>query len=149
MPRSYGTIAVVIGFLCMLASASMAAEYRYTNPVVFERFENTQTNVATPDIPGFYGGASIWVMESDGSRLSMLRHPGVGLSAKHFDHPSVTSDGRYAIYAEFENAELGRQGVARLYQEDLRSGGRTVLREKPGCSLYHAALSLDDGVLTY
>lgn len=53
----------------MLASASMAAEYRYTNPVVFERFENTQTNVATPDIPGFYGG-TITQLTADSNYVS-------------------------------------------------------------------------------
>ena len=149
VPRFCRTITVVIGFLSMLASVSMAAEYRYTNPVVFQRFENTGTNIATPDVPGFYGGASIWVMESDGSRLSMLRHPGRGPLAKHLDHPSVTSDGQFVIYAEFDSAEIGTRGIGRLYQEDLQSGERTVLREKPGCSLHHAALSLDDEVLTY
>ena len=133
----------------VLSSFSLAAEYRYASPVVFQRFESTGANVATPDIPGFYGGASIWIMESDGSRLSMIKHPGRGPSAKHLDHPSVTSDGQFVIYAEFDKAEIGTLGISRLYQEDLQSGERSVLREKPGCSLHHAALSLDDKALTY
>ena len=140
---------IILLCFSVLASFSMAAEYSYLNPVVFQRFENTGTNVATPDIPGFYSGASIWVMESDGTRLLMLRHPGRGLSAKHLDHPSVTSNGQFVIYAEFDSAEIGTRGIGRLYQEDLQSGERTVLREKTGCSLHHAALSLDDEVLTY
>ena len=74
-----------------------ADQSTYSNPVVFQRFENTETNAATPDIPGFYGGASIWVMESDGSSLKLLRHPGRGLNAKHLDHPSVSSDAQYVI----------------------------------------------------
>ena len=146
--RNLVKAAICVGTLFILAGSSLAAEYRYTDPVVFQRFENTGANAATPDIPGFYGGASIWVMESDGSNPQLLRHPGRGPSARHLDHPSVTSDGRYVIYAEFESAEAGTQGLARLYRHDLLSDARMVVREKAGCSLHHAALSLDDEVLT-
>ncbi|GIT20647.1 MAG: hypothetical protein VX206_09190 [Pseudomonadota bacterium] len=126
-----------------------ADQSTYSNPVVFQRFENTETNAATPDIPGFYGGASIWVMESDGSSLKLLRHPGRGLNAKHLDHPSVSSDAQYVIYAEFENAEIGRRGEARLYKENLQTQERIVIREQADCAIHHATLSLDDKDLTY
>lgn len=138
-----------IGILAVLASHSNAAESTYANPIVFQRFENAETNAATPDIPGFYGGASIWVMESDGSNLKLLRHPGRGPDAKHLDHPSVSSDGEYVIYAEFDSAEIGRRGEARLYQEDLQTQERTVIREQADCAIHHATLSLDDKDLTY
>ena len=106
-----------------------ADQSTYSNPVVFQRFENTETNAATPDIPGFYGGASIWVMESDGSSLKLLRHPGRGLNAKHLDHPSVSSDAQY--------------------KENLQTQERIVIREQADCAIHHATLSLDDKDLTY
>ena len=126
----------------MLTTNSIADEFLYSNPIVFQRFENTTTDTATPDIPGFYGGASIWVMESDGSNLKLLRHPGPGSVAKHLDHPSVSGDGRYVIYAEFESAEIGRQGEARLYRENLQTHERFVIRGQTNCAFHHATLSL-------
>ena len=122
------------------------ASHLYAAPVVFQRFLNDN---ATPDIPGFYGGASIWIMEADGSHVVQLRNSGSGDSARHLDHPSVTRDGRYVVYAEFESAALGVRGVARLYKEDIRTRDRTVYRERKACALHHAALSLDDRGLTY
>jgi len=147
--RNLLNAAIVAGILFGIAVNSLAAEHRYQNPVVFQRFENTGPDAATPDIPGFYGGASIWVIEADGTNPRLLRHPGRGPSARHLDHPSVTSDGRYVIYAEFESAESGTQGPASLYRDDLLTGERTLVREQTGCSLHHAALSMDDEVLTY
>lgn len=127
--------------------AALAQELRqYTTPVVFQRF---LSDAATPDVPGFYGGASIWIMEADGSHVSLLRDPGQGDSARHLDHPSVASDGTYVVYAEFENAALGARGSAKLYKEDLRTRERFVMRELEGCALHHATLSLDDRGLTY
>ena len=143
-------LVISLSFLSLFSCVALAAdEYHYVNPVIFQRFDNTGPNAATPDIPGFYGGASIWVMESNGSYLSLLKHPGSGSAAKHLDHPSITSDGQFFIYAEFENAEIGREGIARLYKENLYTGEREVLRERSNCALHHAALSLDDEVLTY
>ena len=149
MSKSIPGTVLLAGLLIVLPGSVSAAEHEYANPVVFQRFDAGGGNAATPDIPGFYGGASIWVMEADGSMLKMLRHPGAGPSARHLDHPSVTSDGRFVIYAEFDSAEVGREGVARLYREDLLTGERSVLREQAGCSLHHASLSLDDAALTY
>ena len=68
---------------------------------------------------------------------------------KHLDHPSVTGDGRYVIYSEFQSAQIGRQGRARLYKEDLHTRQRDVIREQPDCAIHHATLSLDDKDLTY
>jgi hypothetical protein len=138
-----------LGIVAMLTTNSIADEFLYSNPIVFQRFENSTTDTATPDIPGFYGGASIWVMESDGSNLKLLRHPGHGSVAKHLDHPSVSGDGRYVIYAEFESAEIGRQGEARLYRENLQTHERLVIRGQTNCAFHHATLSLDDEDLTY
>ena len=146
---SFYKVAQVIWVVVLLTNYAKADEFGYSNPIVFQRFEVTETGSATPDIPGFYGGASIWIMESDGSDLRLLRHPGRGASAKHLDHPSVTGDGRYVIYSEFQSAQIGRQGRARLYKEDLQTRQRDVIREQPDCAIHHATLSLDDKDLTY
>ncbi|MEM7017060.1 MAG: hypothetical protein AAF512_06925 [Pseudomonadota bacterium] len=146
MLRFSQAICLIIGLLAPLYSLPANTQHQYENLVVFQRFDN---NAATPDIPGFYGGASIWVMEADGSHPKLLRTSGDEAVAKHLDHPSITSDGRYVIYSEFENAKLGFRGIARLYKEDLHTGQREILREKAGCALHHAALSLDDKDLTY
>ena len=146
---SFYKVAQVIWVVVLLTNYAKADEFGYSNPIVFQRFEVTETDSATPDIPGFYGGASIWIMESDGSDLRLLRHPGRGANAKHLDHPSVTGDGRYVIYSEFQSAQIGRQGRARLYKEDLHTRQRHVIREQPDCAIHHATLSLDDKDLTY
>ena len=142
-------ILVTIIILFYFSFFASADESTYSNPIVFQRFENNETNSATPDVPGFYGGASIWVMESDGSNLKLLRHPGYGTNAKHLDHPSISSNGRYVFYAEFESATTGRQGEAQLYREDLQTKIRTAIREQSNCAIHHATLSLDDKDLTY
>ena len=63
------------------AMAQTAAPYR--EPIVFQRFPDTAAN---PTVPGFYGGASIWIMESDGTRLQQLRAD----PERHLDHPSLS-----------------------------------------------------------
>ena len=124
-------ILVTIIILFYFSFFASADESTYSNPIVFQRFENNETNSATPDVPGFYGGASIWVMESDGSNLKLLRHPGYGTNAKHLDHPSISSNGRYVFYAEFESATTGRQGEAQLYREDLQTKISCLLYTSP------------------
>jgi len=123
------------------AEASEAAP-EFTNPIVFQRFENTG---ATPSIPGFYGGADIWIMEGDGSRLRLVRR-GV---PQHLDHPSLTLDRRTVVYAEFKDAEVGVRAGARIFREDLATGDREVLREVLGCAVHHASISPVTQQLTY
>ena len=142
-------ILVTIIILFCVSFFASADESTYSNPIVFQRFENNETNTATPDVPGFYGGASIWIMESDGSNPKLLRHPGYGTEAKHLDHPSISSNGRYVFYAEFASATIGRQGEAQLYREDLQTQARTIIRAQSNCAIHHATLSLDDKDLTY
>jgi Tol biopolymer transport system component len=139
-------VAAAFGTVDSLGARAAEEPHIYAAPVVFQRFRN---DGATPDIPGFYGGASIWIMEANGSHATLLRDPGTGDTARHLDHPSVTSDARFVIYAEFASAALGVRGDAVLYKEDLRNRTRTVLRENSGCALHHATVSLDDIGLTY
>ena len=105
-----------------------------TAPIVFQRFENTG---ATPTMPGFYGGADIWIMEGDGSGVRLVRK-GV---PQHLDHPSLTFDLRSVVYAEFTDAEAGVEAGARIFREDLATGEREVLREVEGCAVHHASVS--------
>ena len=65
-------ILVTIIILFCASFVASADELTYSNPIVFQRFENNETKTATPDVPGFYGGASIWIMESDGSNPKLL-----------------------------------------------------------------------------
>ena len=136
------------------SSAKIAPEF--TAPIVFQRFANTG---ATPTVPGFYGGADIWIMEGDGSGLRLVRKgdpqpeapsepgttrppsPASDTSRTHLDHPSLTFDLRNVVYAEFADAEAGVAGGARLFREDLATGERAVLREVEGCAIHHASIS--------
>ena len=111
-----------------------AAEPEFTAPIVFQRFANTG---ATPTVPGFYGGADIWIMEGDGSGVRLVRK-GV---PQHLDHPSLTFDLRSVVYAEFTDADAGVEAGARIFREDLSTGEREVLREVEGCAVHHASIS--------
>ena len=114
----------------------------FTNPIVFQRFANTG---ATPTVPGFYGGADIWIMEGDGSGLRLVRK-GV---PQHLDHPSLSLDRRSVVYAEFTDAEAGVEAGARIFREDLATAEREVLREVEGCAVHHASISPITQELTY
>ena len=114
----------------------------FTNPIVFQRFANTG---ATPTVPGFYGGADIWIMEGDGSSPRLVRK-GV---PHHLDHPSLSLDRRSLVYAEFTDADAGVEGGARIFREDLATGERKVLREVEGCAVHHASVSPISQELTY
>ncbi len=110
------------------------AAHEFTAPIVFQRFANTG---ATPTIPGFYGGADIWIMEGDGSGVRLVRR-GV---PQHLDHPSLTFDLKNVVYAEFTDADQGVEAGARIFSEDLATGEREVLREVEGCAVHHASIS--------
>ncbi len=116
------------------AASPPATEPEFTAPIVFQRFANTG---ATPTIPGFYGGADIWIMEGDGSGVRLVRK-GV---PQHLDHPSLTFDLKNVVYAEFTDAEAGVEAGARIFREDLATGEREVLREVESCAVHHASIS--------
>ena len=111
-----------------------AAAPEFTAPIVFQRFANTG---ATPTVPGFYGGADIWIMEGDGSGVRLVRK-GV---PQHLDHPSLTFDLTSVVYAEFTDADAGVEAGARIFREELSTGEREVLREVEGCAVHHASIS--------
>ena len=47
-------LVITLSFLSLFSRVALAAdEYHYVNPVIFQRFDNTGPNAATPDIPGF------------------------------------------------------------------------------------------------
>ena len=123
-------------------SSAVAAEPEFTAPIVFQRFANTG---ATPTVPGFYGGADIWIMEGDGSGVRLVRK-GV---PQHLDHPSLTFDLKSVVYAEFTDAEAGVEAGTRIFREDLLTGEREVLREVEGCAVHHASISPITRQLTY
>jgi len=114
----------------------------FTAPIVFQRFANTG---ATPTVPGFYGGADIWIMEGDGSGVRLVRK-GV---PQHLDHPSLTFDLKSVVYAEFTDADAGVEAGARIFRESLATGEREVLREVEGCAVHHATISPISQELTY
>ena len=114
----------------------------FTDPIVFQRFANTG---ATPTVPGFYGGADIWIMDGDGGGLRLVRK---GVPA-HLDHPSLSLDLRTVVYAEFNDADAGVEGGARIFREDLATAEREVLREVEGCAVHHASISPINQELTY
>ena len=114
----------------------------FAAPIVFQRFANTG---ATPTVPGFYGGADIWIMEGDGSGVRLVRE-GV---PQHLDHPSLTFDLKSVVYAEFTDADAGVEAGARIFREDLLTGEREVLREVEGCAVHHASISPITRQLTY
>ena len=136
----------------------------FTNPIVFQRFANTG---ATPTVPGFYGGADIWIMEGDGSGLRLVRkgvpqpvwrsapranrsvRPSSGARTAHLDHPSLSLDLQTVVYAEFNDADAGVEGGARIFREDLATAEREVLREVEGCAVHHASISPINQELTY
>ena len=124
------------------ASSAAAAVPEFTAPIVFQRFANTG---ATPTVPGFYGGADIWIMEGDGCGVRLVRK-GV---PQHLDHPSLTFDLQSVVYAEFTDAEAGVEAGARIFRENLATGEREVLREVEGCAVHHASISPITRQLTY
>ena len=123
-------------------SSAVAAEPEFAAPIVFQRFANTG---ATPTVPGFYGGADIWIMEGDGSGVRLVRK-GV---PQHLDHPSLTFDLKSVVYAEFTDADAGVEAGARIFRESLATGEREVLREVEGCAVHHATISPISQELTY
>ncbi len=142
-----GSLAQGLIALALLPPLPAQGEEPYSSPIVFQRFANSEAN---PTIPGFYGGADIWIMEDDGSRLRRIRAD----SERHLDHPSLTEDLEFVIYAEFEPHAQGPDHKARLLAE--RIGGevdgkpdRRISRNLPGCSVHHAAISPVTQELTY
>ena len=136
----------------------------FTDPIVFQRFANTG---ATPTVPGFYGGADIWIMDGDDGSPRLVRRgvpqpalrsaqratrsvrPSSGARTTHLDHPSLSLDLRTVVYAEFNDADAGVEGGARIFREDLATAEREVLREVEGCAVHHASISPINQELTY
>ena len=75
-----------------MTNYAKADQFSHPNAIVFQHLEVTETDSATHDIPRVFGGASIWIMKSDGSDLRLLRHPGLGANARHLDHSSVSGE---------------------------------------------------------
>jgi hypothetical protein len=115
--------------------------HRYVLPVVIQRFAGH----ADPSAPGFYGGAEIWIMEDDGSRLRAVRSS----AAKHLDHPTLTPDLEHVVYSEFDDPSKYVAGTAPLIQEHLYSGARTIIRSIAGCSIHHNTISPLTHALSY
>ena len=136
----------VVLILCCLPAHGQDAEH-YRTPIVFQRFSNSEAN---PTVPGFYGGAEIWIVESDGSRLQQFRSD----PERHLDHPSLTDDLLHVIYAEFDPGGSTPRDKARLMIESIgiNAAGkstRRTLRDVTGCTVHHAALSPTTEELTY
>jgi hypothetical protein len=96
-------------------------------------------------VPGFYGGAEIWIMEENGTHLRRVRSSDGG----HLDHPTLTPDLEHVIYSEFDDPAKYVAGKAWLWKEHLYTGERTVLRSLDGCSIHHNTISPIDGALSY
>jgi Tol biopolymer transport system component len=117
-----------IGVFFALAAVLHAADYRH--PVVFGRGHMDEKT-------GRYVLKSkIWVMEEDGSNQRQLTG-----GETYDDHPSLYSDLRHVLYAEFPVNDLKVEAGAKLIKLDIYSGTREVVAEAAGCALHHASLS--------
>jgi Tol biopolymer transport system component len=106
---------------------------RYRHPVIFCRAHPAEHMVS-----------KVFVMEEDGSKLRQLTH-----GDSYDDHPSLYSDLRHVLYAEFGLKTFDRSGGAKLIKLDIYSGAREVVAEAAGCALHHASLSPIGDLLMY
>jgi WD40 repeat protein len=115
--------------------------YRYRSPIVIQRF----AGAADPSVPGFYGGAEVWVMEDDGSHLRKVRASGAG----HLDHPTLLPDREHVVYSEFADPSTYVAATAALVRENLYTGERSPMRAVEGCAVHHNTISPCDHGLSY
>ncbi len=124
--------------LILLAGVVATAQERYRDPILFQRSEvDPRTNEVI-----LYG--KLWVMERDGSRLVQLT-----FGPSYDEHPSLYSDLRHGLYAEFDEGRLNEEEGGRLVKIDIYNREKEVIGEEAGCALHHASLSPLDDLIAY
>jgi Tol biopolymer transport system component len=135
--RQYASrlIALYLAFTPLLGYSIGPADPvpHYRHPVVFCRGRAAE-----------HVDSKIWIMEDDGSALRQLT---VGES--YDDHPSLYSDLRHILYAEFASKDFDVSAGSRLIKLDVYTGTREVVGEVAGCTLHHAQISPIGDLLVY
>ncbi len=134
-------LSAVLCLLALLAAPSVNgqdAEYRYRNPIVFQRAhldEQTGKQILA---------GKLWLMEEDGSHRRQLTS-GTGYN----EHSSFYSDQRHVLYSDFPVNAYDHSTEARLVKLDIYTGKKDVVVAVPGCALHHASVSPIDDILAY
>ncbi|MCZ6635497.1 MAG: hypothetical protein O7G87_19015 [bacterium] len=117
----------------------MAQQNPYRNPIIFAR---THFDETTGDI---VHNGKIWIMEEDGSEQRQLTE-----GDSYDDHPALFSDGRHALYSEFNSTHFSPSTPGgKLFKIDIYTGEKTIYAEKLGCTLHHVTISPIDDILMY
>ena len=95
-------------------------DHRYLSPVVIQRFAGR----ADPSLPGFYGGAQVWIMEDDGSHLRVVRSSVAG----HLDHPTLSPDLEHVLYSSSTIRRNTWPPLRPLIRENLYTRERSIVR---------------------
>jgi Tol biopolymer transport system component len=114
---------------CLITFATLSAAQQYRQPIIFCRTHYDGAGKALLN-------SKIWIMEEDGSNQKQLTH-----GPSYDDHPSLYSDLRHVLYAEFGADDYKVEAGAKLIRLDIYSGRREIVAEATGCALHHASLS--------
>jgi Tol biopolymer transport system component len=126
-------ILLLVPILAAYSAGPVDSTPHYRHPVIFCRAHPAEHMVS-----------KVFVMEDDGSKLRQLTH-----GDTYDDHPSLYSDLRHVLYAEFGMKTFDRSGGAKLIKLDIYTGAREVVAEAAGCALHHASLSPIGDLLAY
>ena len=141
-PLSLGILSAVCLCVAGLGQPSQAlaqdSQYRYKNPVIFQRAHLDQ-NSGKQILAG-----KLWLMEEDGSHLRRLTR-----GTTDDEHASFYSDQRHVLYSEFPVNRYDHAAGARLIKLDIYTGKREIVAEVEGCALHHASLSPFEDRLAY
>src|SRR5947207_2962529 len=93
--------------VCLFSLATLAAAQQYRHPIVFCR---THYDGAGKPLLN----SKIWIMEEDGSNQKQLSH-----GSTYDDHPSLYTDLRHVLYAEFGADDYKVEAGAKLIRLDI------------------------------
>ena len=124
--------------LLIILGVAAGGQELFEDPIIFQR---TEIDPATKKV---ILNGKLWVMDRDGSGLKQLT-----FGSTYDEHPSLYSDQRTGLYAEFAEGGLNNEEGGRLMKIDIYTGKKEVAGEEEGCALHHASISPLDDLVAY